>query len=90
MVPTKTPRTPPKLREIRDRLGVSQPALAELTGVSQPMLSKFETGENEPKGLRSAHAIAAALGVDVFDVWPHLKPVGVKRAKPQKSSKLKG
>lgn len=78
MVPTSRPSRRCRLKQIREEAGFSQLALAKAAGISQPMLWRFEQEDpekrNEPKGLTSAHAIAAVLGVDVFDIWPDLAP----------------
>jgi hypothetical protein len=61
MVGKREGRVRPELGRLRKAAGLSQ--------------ATIESGENEPGGLRAAHAIAAVLGVDVFDIWPHLRPV---------------
>jgi transcriptional regulator with XRE-family HTH domain len=68
-------RARPELHRLRKAAGLSQAAIAKRVGVTQAMISKLESGENEPGGLRAAHAIAAVFGCDVFDIWPHLRPV---------------
>jgi transcriptional regulator with XRE-family HTH domain len=54
----------PRLKELRTEAGLSQKHLAKLAGVSQPLVSAFETGEYLP-GWDVAVALAYALGVPV-------------------------
>lgn len=41
--------TPSELRTARKDAGLSQSALAERVGVSQPALSQIESGNNDPR-----------------------------------------
>ncbi len=68
------PKRVPRLKTLREAHGLSQAALAARAGVSQAMISKLETGENEPKGLRTALAVAAVLAVEVTAIWPAASP----------------
>lgn len=47
--------------------GMTQRALAEVTGISQPTLNRILTGAREPK-LNEVISIASALGVSVNDL----------------------
>lgn len=55
-----------RLREERERLGLSQPKFAELAGTTKQTLFSWETGKTAPDGFQLA-ALAAA-GVDVLYV----------------------
>lgn len=52
---------PDRLRQRRLALRLSQEQLAELTGVNQPQVSRWEVGENDITGQTLA-ALARALG----------------------------
>ncbi|GII98405.1 hypothetical protein Slu03_07830 [Sediminihabitans luteus] len=53
-----------RLVEYRERAGISQAALAELMGLSQPTISAFERIGNDPR-LSTVRRYARALGVMV-------------------------
>lgn len=74
MVAKSKPPVVPPLAALRKARGLTQPQLARLAGISQPVLWRYERGDNEPKGLRSALALAAVLRVKVTTIWPHLAP----------------
>jgi transcriptional regulator with XRE-family HTH domain len=69
------------LAAVRQSRGLTQVQLARLVGLTQPGLSHLEHGV-APKGLVSAHKLAAALRCTVADLWPDL-PV-VARRSPQR------
>jgi transcriptional regulator with XRE-family HTH domain len=76
----------PELARLRKARGLSQPKLAALAGISQPVLWRYERGDNEPKGLKSALALAAVLRCKVTDIWPHLAPQRVpKHRRPHRA-----
>jgi len=52
-----------RLRELREKAGLSQYALAALTGLSKQALSYLELGDREP-GWDTVQRLALALGVD--------------------------
>ena len=52
---------PDRLRQRRRALHLSQEQLAELTGVNQPQISRWELGENDITGA-TLSALAQALG----------------------------
>lgn len=54
----------------RKRRGLSQQALADMAGITQPALSQMERGTRAPKGLVSALMIAVVLRVKVDAIWP--------------------
>jgi transcriptional regulator with XRE-family HTH domain len=70
------------LVRFREARGLSQAGLAKLAGISQTLLWKLEHRDHTPKGLRTALALAAALGVEVVDLWPDAAPV-VGKARPR-------
>jgi transcriptional regulator with XRE-family HTH domain len=59
-----------RLKEFREAAGLSQHELARRAGVSQPVLSQYESGKRKPS-LAHAAALAGALGLAVNDF---LKP----------------
>src|SRR5947209_18107013 len=60
MTTTATPAIGPRIRLLRDGMGLSLRDLAERSGVSAPMLSQVERGETSPT-LAVAGKIAAGL-----------------------------
>lgn len=71
------PTLPDRLRELRDRAGLTQAALAGLVGTSQSALGSIEAGHRAPS-LELSIRIAKALGVSLdtlttpagSEVWP--------------------
>lgn len=58
------------LRRIRKRTyGMTLARLAEIVGISESQLSRFETGQRRPR-VDEIHRIAAALKVTVGDIFP--------------------
>jgi transcriptional regulator with XRE-family HTH domain len=51
-----------KLRELRERKGMSQKELAEAVGFKQPSIARWETGEVAPS-FGDLQKLCAALGV---------------------------
>ena len=51
-----------RIRQARDRAGLTQEQLAERIGVSRTAIARYESGEIEPK-LHNLAAIAVALNV---------------------------
>ena len=67
------------LRAWRLARGLTQVELARRAGIPQPMVSRFETGTHEPKGLITALALARVLDVPVSELWeesPTVAPTG--------------
>ncbi|HUO05227.1 MAG TPA: helix-turn-helix domain-containing protein [Candidatus Binataceae bacterium] len=66
-----------KIAERRRRLGISQKELARRTGVSQPMVAKFESGRFKNITLhtlvRTARALGAGVKIDLFPLPGHSK-----------------
>lgn len=54
-----------KLREIRERQGLSQDELAEKSGVSRVTISMLETGSQENAKTKTLFKLAAALNVSI-------------------------
>jgi transcriptional regulator with XRE-family HTH domain len=52
-----------RLKELREKAGLSQTALAEAAGLSQSAIAHWESGRSEPIW-SNVLALAAALGVD--------------------------
>lgn len=52
------------LRKIRESRSLSQKELAEMADLSQPAISKFESGEKNPNK-RTLRILAQALGVTI-------------------------
>lgn len=60
-----------EIRKHRERLGISQSELSRRSGVDVSALNRYETGCARPGPMR-ARKLAAALGVDVETIAPHL------------------
>lgn len=58
-----------KIRELRNRLNVSQEELAEKSGVSRTTISKLETDDNAVTMTDTLKRIAEALGVSITDLF---------------------
>lgn len=72
------------LAELREQHGLSQAQLAQLLGVSQPAVARFERGENANIGLKTIVRAAAALGATVtISIKPAMAP------KPPMSEKVR-
>lgn len=56
---------------IRTAKGISQNELAEMTGVSQSVISYIEVGKTEHPRIDTLLAIAAALGCTINDLIDH-------------------
>ena len=69
----------PRLRQIRDRRGVSQRALAKAAGITLAALFRLETGETDPR-LGTLRKLAEALVVTVAGIIGEDRPAR-KRAK---------
>lgn len=63
-----------KLVRLRRERGLSQRALAQALGVSQPVIAKLESGEQSNLELRTlvrlAHALGAELRIDIVERAP--------------------
>ena len=84
-----------RLRELRDKAGLTQAALADKAGIHLHSLIKLERGEREPQWA-SVRALAKALGVtcQAFDVdddqaEPDAKPVA-RRGERNPNNQAKG
>ena len=56
-----------KIKEIRKKQGLTQKELANLTGLSEISIRKYENNNRKPK-IENIKKIANALNVDVFDI----------------------
>jgi DNA-binding XRE family transcriptional regulator len=58
-----------RLKDLRERAGLNQPALADKAGLTKQAINKLEKGESEPSWI-TVRRLARALGVSVleFDV----------------------
>jgi putative transcriptional regulator len=63
-----TPGYDVRVREVRERVGLSQEALARQCGVSRQAIVNIERGESQPRVLL-AIAIGAALGVAIGEIF---------------------
>ena len=57
-----------RLREERDRLGISQRELARRIGLSASMISQIESGQSKPS-VSTLYGIVTELGVSVDDIF---------------------
>ena len=56
------------LKRLREDKGLSQAALAKLSGVAQGYISQMEAGEKKNPGIETLKKIARALGVPVTEL----------------------
>ena len=68
MAPRPVPRVGERLREARQRRGVSVRSLARELGVSASLISQIETGKSQPS-VSTLYAMTTALGISVEDVF---------------------
>jgi DNA-binding XRE family transcriptional regulator len=77
-----------KIAERRKRLGISQSELAKRTGVSQPMIAKFESGRFKNITIhtlvRAAHALGAGVKIDLVPLRADPRRAGVRRGAGRK------
>ena len=72
-----------RLRDLRESAGLSQYAVAKLSGLSKQSVSRLELGDNEPTW-ETVQLLAAALGVDCRAFAdPAVKPPAPAEAKPR-------
>ena len=57
------------IKDAREKLGISQAALAEAAGISRTMISKLETNQKTDCKVSTLLAIASALGCSVGDIF---------------------
>ena len=67
-----------RLREERERLGLSQPAFAAVAGTTKQTLFSWETGKTAPDGFQLA--ALATTGADVLYILTGQRTGGVKPA----------
>jgi transcriptional regulator with XRE-family HTH domain len=67
------------LRQIRERQGISQRALAKAAGITQMALYELEAGRTDPR-LSTLRALAKALNVTVAEIIREGRPAR-KRAR---------
>ena len=58
-----------KIKEIREKLGISQEELAEKSGVSRTTISELETEKKEVTTNTTLEKISLALGKRVTDIF---------------------
>lgn len=75
-----------KLKSLRESKGLSQPQLAELTGISQQSLGGYELGVASPSWAY-LQLIAMALGVSCMDLTDDPKDLAAAKPKPKKKKK---
>ena len=61
-----------KLREARERQGLTQKALAEMADVSQQAIQTYESGRSRPRGLVRINRLAEILKLDPAEILPAL------------------
>lgn len=83
-------RLGPRLREERERRGVSVRGLAREVGVSASMVSQIETGKAQPS-VSTLYAITTALGITIEDLFtPSLDGAGPPSARDRARDALRG
>jgi len=77
------------LRNLREKMNVSQQELAELVGTGQPSIARLESGRTTPKldvVARIAHALGYELAITFTKVTPTKKgAAGQSRTRPKKT-----
>jgi transcriptional regulator with XRE-family HTH domain len=58
-----------KIYQYRRSKGLTQAELANLAGVSKAAISRYESGDREPR-LKHLHAIAKAMGINPLYLLP--------------------
>lgn len=58
-----------KVKEIREKVGMSQAELSEKSGVSRTMISKLETNQKVDCKVSTLLSISDALGYPVSDIF---------------------
>lgn len=58
-----------KIREIRERRGITQVELAEKSGVSRTTIYGLESGEEKITTTKTLNKLANALGVSVEEIF---------------------
>lgn len=73
MLDSVMPAQLPRLREARAMAGLTQAALADLVGVEQPHIARWESGAQLPRVDRAV-GLACALATTVEAIWPGEPP----------------
>lgn len=68
MAEGEAPDVGPRVRELRERRGLTLRALADLSGLSVNAVSLIERGQSSPT-VSTLHRLAAALGVRIVDFF---------------------
>ncbi len=89
MSPRPVPRVGERLREARQRRGVSVRSLARELGVSASLISQIETGKSQPS-VSTLYAMTTALGISVEDVFASVPASEVRPARPRRSAGCRG
>lgn len=79
---------PLKLKTIRESKGLSQPQLAELTGISHQSIAGYEQGTASPSWAY-LQIIAIALGVSCIDLTDDPKDLASAKSKPKQPKNKK-
>ena len=56
-----------RIKEIRERVGMTQVELSEKSGISQEHISRIENGKFSPN-VKTADKLAEAMGVTLMDI----------------------
>ena len=57
-----------KLKEVREKVGMTQRELSELSGITITTISKIENGRHAPR-ISTANEIAKILNADFKELW---------------------
>lgn len=77
-----------RLKSVREKIGLSQYALAKLAGLSKQAVSNLELGEREPTWA-TVQALAKALGVDCTAFQADASPAPEAESPSAKKGKKK-
>ena len=74
-----------RLREVRERLFVTQKELAQRSGVTESSISRIESGVYKPR-ISTIRKLAAALGVEPRELVVEEEETGAGNESPQRRS----
>ena len=74
-----------RLRELRERHGLTQDRLAKLSGLQSSVIGRLERGRHEPR-LSNVLSVARGLGVSPGELLDELADAGPGRGQPSRSS----
>jgi transcriptional regulator with XRE-family HTH domain len=71
-----------RLRFLREKAGLTQAAIAELSGISYDYYQNIEQGKRPNVSIRLIHQIAKAYGLSVHELFSPVVPTIIIKTKP--------